>query len=299
RAHPGRGARRERSPRPVRRDLRRVLGAQPRRTGSAVARAAGLAAPGRSSRRARVLRARFGGGHCRVERGVLVDHHSRGFPVDRGQHALPPPVAQCLELRRRGPVPAATGRGRVHRCAQRDDDRVAARRGAHLPGGRPGTGGSVNPAVRVPRDPRAVRHLAPRGAAHADQLPRRPQVVVAGAGIAGLTAATALAERGVAVTVVEREEHLGGRVGAWTEQDANAGQLSVSRGFHAFFRQYYILRALLQRTDPELRRLRSVPDYPLLDAHGRRDTFRGLPRTPPWNALFFALRSPTFRLRDL
>ncbi|KEI45869.1 FAD-dependent oxidoreductase [Saccharopolyspora rectivirgula] len=157
----------------------------------------------------------------------------------------------------------------------------------------------MNPAVRVPRDPRAVRHLAPRGAAHADQLPRRPQVVVAGAGIAGLTAATALAERGVAVTVVEREEHLGGRVGAWTEQDANAGQLSVSRGFHAFFRQYYNLRALLQRTDPELRRLRSVPDYPLLDAHGRRDTFRGLPRTPPWNALFFALRSPTFRLRDL
>ena len=32
---------------------------------------------------------------------------------------------------------------------------------------------------------------------------------------------------------------------------------------------------------------------------GRRDTFRGLPRTPPLNALAFALRSPTFRLRDL
>src|SRR6185312_1059348 len=40
-------------------------------------------------------------------------------------------------------------------------------------------------------------------------------------------------------------------------------------------------------------------DYPLIDAHGRRDTFRGLPHTPPWNALMFALRSPTFRLRDL
>ena len=32
---------------------------------------------------------------------------------------------------------------------------------------------------------------------------------------------------------------------------------------------------------------------------GARDTFRGLPRTPPLNALAFAMRSPTFRLRDL
>ena len=45
--------------------------------------------------------------------------------------------------------------------------------------------------------------------------------------------------------------------------------------------------------------LTPVDDYPLIDAQGRRDTFRGLPRTPPLNALAFALRSPTFRLRDL
>ncbi|MGW3470209.1 FAD-dependent oxidoreductase [Saccharopolyspora sp. NPDC000995] len=150
-----------------------------------------------------------------------------------------------------------------------------------------------------PRDPRAVRHLAPQGAAHADVLPRRPRAVVAGAGIAGLAAATGLAERGVDVTVVEREDYLGGRVGAWSERAADGTPLSMSRGFHAFFRQYYNLRALLRRADPALTRLRSVEDYPLLDAHGGRDTFRGLPRTPPWNALFFALRSPTFRLRDL
>ena len=45
--------------------------------------------------------------------------------------------------------------------------------------------------------------------------------------------------------------------------------------------------------------LTPVDDYPLIDAHGRRDTFRGLPLTPPFNAIAFALRSPTFRLRDL
>jgi carotenoid phi-ring synthase / carotenoid chi-ring synthase len=122
---------------------------------------------------------------------------------------------------------------------------------------------------------------------------------VIGAGIAGLAAATGLAERGVAVDVVEQREHLGGRVGGWTETLADGTQTGMNRGFHAFFRQYYNLRALLRRSDPELSALTPVQDYPLIDGHGRRDTFRGLPQTPPWNALAFALRSPTFRLRDL
>ena len=73
----------------------------------------------------------------------------------------------------------------------------------------------------------------------------------------------------------------------------------MNRGFHAFFRQYYNLRALLRRVDPTLSMLTPVDDYPLIDGAGRRDSFRGLPRTPPWNALVFALRSPTFRLADL
>lgn len=147
----------------------------------------------------------------------------------------------------------------------------------------------------IGRDHRIVVHRAPAGAVDAGALPTRPHAVVVGAGIAGLAAATGLAERGVRVTVIEREEHLGGRAGSWTE----SSKVSMSRGFHAFFRQYYNLRALLRRTDPGLRGLVPLSDYPLVDAHGRRDGFRGLPRTPPWNALAFALRSPTFRLRDL
>jgi len=151
------------------------------------------------------------------------------------------------------------------------------------------------------RDRRAVRHVAPAGALDAGVLPGRPHVVVAGGGIAGLAAATGLAERGVRVTIVEREPYVGGRVGGWTEPSpaGDQGGLAMSRGFHAFFRQYYNLRALLRRADPGLARLVPLADYPLVDADGRRDTFRGLPRTPPWNALAFALRSPTFRPRDL
>jgi isorenieratene synthase len=141
-------------------------------------------------------------------------------------------------------------------------------------------------------------HPAPPGLPDTGSLSWRPRVVVVGGGIAGLTAATGLAERGIDVDVVEREEYLGGRVGGWTEYSDGA-ELAMNRGFHAFFRQYYNLRNLLRRADPRLRMLAPVEDYPLLDGAGRRDSFRGLPRTPPWNALAFALRSPTFRLSDL
>ena len=46
----------------------------------------------------------------------------------------------------------------------------------------------------------------------------------------------------------------------------------MNRGFHAFFRQYYNLRALLRRADPHLSGLLPVEDYPLIDAAGHRDT---------------------------
>ncbi|MEU7768252.1 FAD-dependent oxidoreductase [Nocardia sp. NPDC049190] len=155
------------------------------------------------------------------------------------------------------------------------------------------------PSTGYGRDRRRVRHSAALGHRDLNQGGPPPHVVVVGAGIAGLAAATGLAERGCHVEVVERERYLGGRVGGWTERLTDGTQVGMNRGFHAFFAQYYNLRKLLGRSDPELQQLRRLEDYPLIDAHGRRDTFRGLPRTPPWNALAFALRSPTFRLRDL
>ena len=149
------------------------------------------------------------------------------------------------------------------------------------------------------KDPRRIAHAAPRGVPHASALPEIPHVVVIGAGIAGLAAAAGLAERGVSVDVLERQPNLGGRVAGWAERLDDGTETTNNRGFHAFFRQYYNLRALLKRSDPNLERLRAVEDYPLIDGQGRRDTFRGLPSSPPWNALVFALRSPTFRFRDL
>jgi isorenieratene synthase len=146
------------------------------------------------------------------------------------------------------------------------------------------------------RDRRAVRHPAHPGASRPTDHPRR--VVVAGGGIAGLAAAVGLAERGVHVTLVEKHHQVGGRVRSWPVEQ-NGEQVTMSRGFHAFFRQYYNLRSLLRRVDPGLEGLTPVADYPLVMAGGHADSFASIPRTPPLNLVSFVLRSPSFPLPDL
>ncbi|MGO1488695.1 MAG: FAD-dependent oxidoreductase [Arachnia sp.] len=148
---------------------------------------------------------------------------------------------------------------------------------------------------RPGRDKRVERHEGPAGATWVEGR----SVVVVGGGIAGLSAAATLAERGVRVTVVEREEQLGGRVRSWPTTLDNGDNVMMSRGFHAFFKQYYQLRALLKRADPTLSGLRAVPDYPLTLRGGPRDSFAKIPRTPPLNLIGFVAKSPSFPVSAL
>ncbi|MEU3184022.1 FAD-dependent oxidoreductase [Streptomyces sp. NPDC006923] len=147
------------------------------------------------------------------------------------------------------------------------------------------------------RDRRARRVEPPGGRPRVVGPP--PDVGVIGGGIAGLAAATALAERGVRVTLYEREPTLGGRLAGWPVQLADGSSATMSRGFHAFFRQYYNLRSLLRRVDPGLGMLTGLPDYPLRHSSGLYDSFARVPRTPPWSALGFVALSPAFGWRDL
>ena len=118
-------------------------------------------------------------------------------------------------------IPAAVARRGVHRGAQRNHAGMGDQHRAHLPRG-----------CAAMTDRRRRTYPAPRGLPSAEALSSRPRAVVVGAGIAGLAAATGLAERGISVDVIEREEYLGGRVGAWTEQYRGV-EVGMNRGFHA------------------------------------------------------------------
>ena len=167
------------------------------------------------------------------------------------------------------------------------------------------------PPWRPGRDAAAERHEPDgRGGPAASRVAdaAAPHVVVVGGGIAGISAAVGLAERGVRVTLIEAESSLGGRVRSWPVDVPTRGadasgapddRATMSRGFHAFFRQYYNLRALLRRVDPSLECLRPVADYPLRHADGTQDSFTQIATRPPLNFLSFVARSPSFGLRDL
>jgi len=115
----------------------------------------------------------------------------------------------------------------------------------------------------------APLRMRPRTVVAAD--PRRPrtapdgtEALVVGGGIAGVSAAVVLAERGVSVTLIEAAPTLGGRLGAWPHTLPDGTDQVVEHGFHAFFRHYYTWRAILRRIDPELGFLRPVGGYPVL-----------------------------------
>lgn len=126
----------------------------------------------------------------------------------------------------------------------------------------------------------------------------KKRVVVVGGGIAGIAAATVLAERGVRVALIERECFLGGRAGAWTDHLKTGEPFEMERGFHAFFRQYYNLRSLIRRVDPPLAKLRALTDYPLLGPDGKSQSFSDLPKRTPLNLIALVSRTSTLRLSD-
>src|ERR1700754_4953383 len=146
----------------------------------------------------------------------------------------------------------------------------------------------MRPRVLVPPDPRLPRNS-----------PRGTEAVVVGGGIAGVSAAVVLAERGVAVTLLEAAPTLGGRLGAWPHLLPDGTEQVVEHGFHAFFRHYYTWRSLLRRIDPELSFLRPVPGYPVISRRWPAEDLTGLPAAPPLNLLALFARSPSLGLRDL
>jgi isorenieratene synthase len=131
------------------------------------------------------------------------------------------------------------------------------------------------------------------------QAPPGTEAVVVGGGIAGVSAAVVLAERGVAVTLLEAAPTLGGRLGAWPHTLPDGTEQVVEHGFHAFFRHYYTWRSVLRRADPSLGFLRAVDGYPVVSRTWPPEDLTGLPAAPPLNLLALFARSPSLGAADL
>ncbi|MDT0306565.1 hydroxysqualene dehydroxylase HpnE [Streptomyces sp. DSM 44917] len=113
--------------------------------------------------------------------------------------------------------------------------------------------------------------------ATAPAAPRRarPRAVVAGGGLAGITAALALADRGHAVTLVEGRPRLGGLAFSF-RRDSPAGPLTVDNGQHVYLRCCTAYRGFLHRIGgADLAPLQPRLDVPVLDAaRGRQARIR-------------------------
>ncbi len=123
------------------------------------------------------------------------------------------------------------------------------------------------------------------------------RVVVIGGGIAGLSAACVLAERGVSVILLERADRLGGRLATVSSPDTAAAMRVAP--VTTFPRHYYNARALLRRVDPELVTLRGLDDCVVLGPDGTSESFANLPSSAPLNALALIRRTPSVSLGDL
>jgi len=119
------------------------------------------------------------------------------------------------------------------------------------------------------------------------KLSREKSVGIIGGGLAGVSAAIFLAERGFAVKVFEKEKYLGGKVGSWMVVFDDGFSTNVEHGFHAFFRQYYNLRNLLQKINA-YKNLIPVDDYLIITKDYGNFAFKDISTVPIVNILSMA-----------
>lgn len=129
------------------------------------------------------------------------------------------------------------------------------------------------------------------------QVTKPHRVAIVGGGLAGLRAATILAQRGVEVHVYEKQAHLGGKIGAWSIEGPDGQEFGIEHGFHAFFPHYYNTLNFLEEVGARSY-LRPVGDYLILSSDGRSFSYKDIAKTPLLN-LWSLKQQGHFRLRDL
>ena len=122
-------------------------------------------------------------------------------------------------------------------------------------------------------------------------------VAVVGGGLAGMSAALELAERGASVTLIESASHLGGKLGGWPIE-IRGESYPMEHGFHGFFAQYYNLDDVLARLGLH-DELVPAPSYPMLFREGQREEFESGSSGFPLNLLEFYAGSNNLELGSM
>jgi isorenieratene synthase len=141
-----------------------------------------------------------------------------------------------------------------------------------------------------------IHHNAPMN------VKEQKKVAVVGAGIAGMSAAVVLAERGFEVDIFERDGFLGGKAGSWPHTFPDSYSTNVEHGFHAFFRQYYNLRRILGKVGAD-RNLIAIDDFLILTQDHGNFSFKDINTVPILNLLsmykkkIYTIKDLAFRLK--
>ena len=139
--------------------------------------------------------------------------------------------------------------------------------------------------------------LSKLGAGTLASTPTSKHVVVVGGGLAGMAAAATLAERGYRVTLLEKANHLGGKLAGWPIQ-VQGETVPMEHGFHGFFSQYYNLRAFLAEAQAD-QHLVPQDAYTVLFSDGREEAFGGGSLPFPMDLLQVVSESPSLGLEDV
>lgn len=135
------------------------------------------------------------------------------------------------------------------------------------------------------------------GGGERERVATAKRIVVVGGGLAGISAASTLAERGYEVVLLEASDTLGGKLAGWP-LEVLGETVPMEHGFHGFFSQYYNLRDLLARAGAD-RDLVRQPSYTVLFADGREEPFGGTVAPFPLDLLEVLGRSPSLSLGDV
>ncbi|MEQ8466885.1 FAD-dependent oxidoreductase [Coleofasciculus sp. E1-EBD-02] len=122
-------------------------------------------------------------------------------------------------------------------------------------------------------------------------LTQPKSVVVVGAGLAGLSCAYELSQRGFDVTLLERSPQLGGKIASWQIQVGDHS-LRMEHGFHGFFPHYYNLNRLVAELEIQ-DHFRSLEFYSVVfrDNQYQPEVFRPSRSAFPWNVVDLAIAS--------